>query len=77
MRSREMTAFDAKRAGDVASHNMDKMGIDWVTFEGKQMPYKPAEPGEHYRLIDRGDAGQSAAEPRGEAGAACRPAIWC
>jgi predicted NAD-dependent protein-ADP-ribosyltransferase YbiA (DUF1768 family) len=47
----EMTAFDAKRAGDVASRNMAKMQIVWVTFEGKQMPYKPAEPGEHYRLI--------------------------
>lgn len=47
----EMTAFYAKSAGDAASRNMAKMGIDWVTFEGKQMPYKPAEPGEHYRLI--------------------------
>jgi predicted NAD-dependent protein-ADP-ribosyltransferase YbiA (DUF1768 family) len=48
----EMTAFDAKRAGDVASRNMAKMGVDWVSFEGKQFSYKPAEPGEHYRLIE-------------------------
>jgi hypothetical protein len=27
------------------------MGIDWVTFKGKRMTYRPAEPGEHYRLI--------------------------
>jgi hypothetical protein len=47
----QLTAFDAKKAGDLASLNMKKMGIDWVTFDGKQMPYKPAEPGEHYRLI--------------------------
>jgi predicted NAD-dependent protein-ADP-ribosyltransferase YbiA (DUF1768 family) len=47
----QLTAFDAKKAGDLASANMKKMGIDWVTFEGKQMPYRPAEPGEHYRLI--------------------------
>jgi predicted NAD-dependent protein-ADP-ribosyltransferase YbiA (DUF1768 family) len=46
-----MTAFDAKHAGDVGSENMKKMGIDWVTFEGRQMKYKPAEPGEHYQLI--------------------------
>lgn len=46
-----MTAFDAKHAGDVGSENMKKMGIDWVTFEGRQMPYKPAQPGEHYKLI--------------------------
>lgn len=47
----QLTAFDAKKAGDLASANMTKMGIDWVTFEGKQMPYRPAKPGEHYRLI--------------------------
>jgi predicted NAD-dependent protein-ADP-ribosyltransferase YbiA (DUF1768 family) len=46
-----MIAFDAKHAGDVGSENMKKMGIDWVTFEGRQMKYKPAEPGEHYNLI--------------------------
>jgi predicted NAD-dependent protein-ADP-ribosyltransferase YbiA (DUF1768 family) len=46
-----MTAFDAKHAGDVGSANMKKMGIDWVTFEGRQVKYKPAEPGEHYQLI--------------------------
>jgi len=27
------------------------MGITWVTFEGRQIEYRPAEPGEHYRLI--------------------------
>ncbi|HEX5471538.1 MAG TPA: NADAR family protein [Lacipirellulaceae bacterium] len=47
----QLTAFDAKKAGDLASANMKRMGIDWVTFEGKQMPYRPAQPGEHYRLI--------------------------
>ncbi len=47
----QLTAFDAKKAGDLASQNMKKMGIDWVTFEGKQMPYRPAKPGEHHRLI--------------------------
>ena len=47
----KLTAFDAKKAGDLASENMMKMGIDWVTFEGKRMPYRPAKPGEHYRLI--------------------------
>ncbi len=30
---------------------MHEMGIDWVTFEGRQFAYRPAEPGEHYRLI--------------------------
>jgi predicted NAD-dependent protein-ADP-ribosyltransferase YbiA (DUF1768 family) len=27
------------------------MGITWVTFEGQQIEYRPALPGEHYRLI--------------------------
>ncbi|MBI2619076.1 MAG: hypothetical protein HYW57_03250 [Ignavibacteriales bacterium] len=30
---------------------MKRMGITWVTFEGKQMEYKPDTPGDHYRLI--------------------------
>ncbi|HEY2759457.1 MAG TPA: NADAR family protein [Pirellulales bacterium] len=46
-----MTAFDAKNAGDLGSENMKKMGINWVTFDGKQIEYKPKQPGEHYRLI--------------------------
>ena len=47
----QLTAFDAKRAGDLASRNMERMGINWVTFEGRQLEYKPDQPGEHYRLI--------------------------
>ncbi len=47
----QLTAFDAKRAGDLANANMKAMGIDWVTFEGKQIDYHPAEPGEHLRII--------------------------
>jgi hypothetical protein len=47
----QLTAFDAKHAGDLASNNMRQMGITWVTFEGKRMEYKPAVPGEHYRLV--------------------------
>jgi len=46
-----MTGFEAKHAGTVAEQNMRKMGISWVTFEGKQIEYRPANPGEHYRLI--------------------------
>ncbi len=47
----QLTAFDAKHAGDLANENMRKMGITWVSFEGKRMEYKPATPGEHYKLI--------------------------
>jgi len=47
----QMTAFEAKRAGTLAEENMKKMGIGWVTFEGKQIEYRAKERGEHYRLI--------------------------
>jgi predicted NAD-dependent protein-ADP-ribosyltransferase YbiA (DUF1768 family) len=46
-----MTGFDAKGAGTLAEENMKKMGITWVTFDGKQIEYRPAAPGEHYRVI--------------------------
>ena len=46
-----MTAFDAKDAGTAAEENMRKMGIGWVTFEGKRLPYRSKTRGEHYRLI--------------------------
>lgn len=46
-----MTAFEAKAAGAAAEANMRRLGIDWVTFEGRRMPYRSAERGEHYRLI--------------------------
>ena len=47
----QMTGFDAKRAGTLAEDNMRKMGIDWVSFEGKRFEYRPSIPGEHYQLI--------------------------
>jgi predicted NAD-dependent protein-ADP-ribosyltransferase YbiA (DUF1768 family) len=47
----QMTAFDAKDAGTLAEEIMRKTGIDWVTFEGRKIPYRSAVKGEHYRLI--------------------------
>lgn len=47
----QLTSFEAKKVGTLAEENMKQMGIGWVTFEGKQMEYKPKEPGDHYRLI--------------------------
>jgi len=46
-----MTAFEAKDAGTVGEENMRKMGIDWVTFEGKRIRYRSMEKDQHYRLI--------------------------
>jgi predicted NAD-dependent protein-ADP-ribosyltransferase YbiA (DUF1768 family) len=47
----QMTAFVAKDAGTLAEANMAKMKINWVTFEGKQIEYRPSKPGAHYDLI--------------------------
>ena len=49
----QMTAFDAKNAGELGEQNMKKMGIDWVTFDGKRMKYWSTTKGEHYRIIVR------------------------
>jgi predicted NAD-dependent protein-ADP-ribosyltransferase YbiA (DUF1768 family) len=47
----QMTAFDAKRAGDLAEKNLMQLGITWVSFEGERLEYRPAEPGKQYQLI--------------------------
>ena len=47
----QMVAFEANKAGAMASENMTKMGVTWVSFEGRHFEYKPANPGEHYQLI--------------------------
>ena len=47
----QMIAFDAKNAGDLGEQNMKKMGIDWVTFDGRRMKYWSLEKAEHYRII--------------------------
>ena len=46
----QMTAFEAKRAGDLAEENMRKMKI-WVSFEGRRFAYRPKKAGRHYRFI--------------------------
>jgi len=46
-----MVAFAAKDAGTLGEAHMRKLGIDWVTFEGRRLPYRSAKAGEHHRLI--------------------------
>lgn len=48
-----MTAFDAHAAGVKAEANMEKLDIDWISFEGERLRFK-ADPGHierHYELI--------------------------
>ncbi|HXI83123.1 MAG TPA: NADAR family protein [Verrucomicrobiae bacterium] len=47
----QLTAFDAKHAGSVADANMKKMGITWVTFEGKRIEPRSTTSDEYYKLI--------------------------
>ncbi len=47
----KMTAFEAKRAGDLAFANMKKMGINWVSFSAKRFDYWTPSRGQHFRLI--------------------------
>ncbi len=49
----QMSSFEAKKAGDLGSTNMKKMGINWVSYQGVKMPYKVQEKGPHYKLIYR------------------------
>src|SRR5882762_1636606 len=41
----QLTSFQAKSAGTLAEENMKLMGINWVTFDGKRIEYRPAIPG--------------------------------
>ena len=47
----QMSSFEAKNAGTLAEANMSKMGISWVTFEGRRLEYRPKVAGDHYALI--------------------------
>ena len=47
----QLAGFEARHAGAMADENMKRMGVTWVTFEGRRMEYKPATPGQHYQLI--------------------------
>ncbi|MBN2562925.1 MAG: NADAR family protein [Phycisphaerae bacterium] len=47
----QMVGTEAKAAGGLGTKNMNAMGIDWVTFEGRHMKYRAQEQGDHHDLI--------------------------
>lgn len=61
----KLSGFEAKKAGDVASANMKKLGIKWVTYKGKKLNYSGSaeETAEHYGLILRACRAKLAAAP--------------
>lgn len=60
----KLSGFEAKKAGDLASHNMRKLGIAWVTYKGKKIDYTGKEANEHYELILRACRAKLAANPQ-------------
>ena len=61
----KLSGFEAKKAGDVASANMKKLAIKWVTYKGKKLNYSGSdvETAEHYDLILRACRAKLAADP--------------
>lgn len=49
----QLTGFEAKEAGDATKENYQKLGITWVSYQGKRMEYKGKDKTEHYELIFR------------------------
>jgi predicted NAD-dependent protein-ADP-ribosyltransferase YbiA (DUF1768 family) len=47
----QMSGFESKDAGNLQTPNIKKMGIDWVSFEGRQMPYHSPGNTDWYKLI--------------------------
>jgi hypothetical protein len=47
----QLNGYAAKSAGNYANFLMDKNDANWITFEGKVIPFATKEPQEHYRLI--------------------------
>ena len=48
-----MGGFEAKAAGNIANENLKKLGIRWVTYQGKQIDRRENAKGEFYLLIRR------------------------
>lgn len=60
----QLTAFEAKHAGDVASENMKKLNINWVTYQGKKINYDGKDPQAHYDLIERATRAKLKSSPQ-------------
>lgn len=48
---RALSGFEAKKAGDLANANMKKLGIKWVTYQGRKIEYNGKDQQVHYELI--------------------------
>ena len=50
-----MVGLEAKDAGAAANENMKKLGIRWVTYQGRRMEYRETAKGDFYILIRRAE----------------------
>lgn len=46
-----MVDREAKKAGDLANKNMEKLGINWITYRGEKIDYKGKDQKRHYELV--------------------------
>lgn len=60
---KKLSGFEAKKAGDLASENMKKLGVNWVTYQGQKIDYTGADNAAHYDLILRASRAKLAAHP--------------
>src|SRR3989338_4634539 len=49
----QLSGFEAKEAGDATKENYKKLGITWISYQGKRMEYKGKNKEDHYKLIFR------------------------
>jgi len=59
----QLTGFDAKNAGKPGSEAMKALGINWVSYQGKQLVYRTPEKAEHYELVVRATRAKLAENP--------------
>ena len=59
-----MSSFEAKNAGTLASQNMKKLGIKWVTYKGQKIEYGGADQDKHYDIILRASRAKLQAHPQ-------------
>lgn len=60
---RQLSSFEAKRAGDVAGANMKKLGINWISYKGEKIDYKGQGQLKHYDIILRASRAKLEAHP--------------
>ena len=47
----QMSAFEAKKAGDYAKNHMQTYKYNWVSYRGEKFEYRTMKKGRHYKVI--------------------------